>query len=123
MVLAVLLVSALWTACGTVAPNDPEVMSIEEFQRGAETVRYDQDAAYVWLRTKETLVHLSSRQPDFNDDTMRAFATVEDGSIQIGIIPLDENSCRMAVRAREYGLFSSELAQRVLKRISEEIEP
>ncbi len=109
--------------CGTVAANSPEFMSIEEFQRGAETIRYDHDADFVWLRAKETVVHLSSRQPDFNDETMRAFATVEEGSIQIGVIRLSDNTCRLAVRAREYGIFSSELAQRVLNRIHEEIEP
>jgi hypothetical protein len=118
-----LFAAALLGSCGTVAANDPEIMSIEEFEQGAETMSYDQDAQFVWLRAKETLVHLSSRQPDFNDDTMRGFATVEDGSIQIGIVALGDNSCRMAVRAREYGLASSELAVRVLNRIHEEIEP
>ena len=110
--------------CGTVAVNNPEFMSPEDFQRGAEIITYEHEPAFVWLRAKETLVHLSSRQPDFNDDTMRAFATVEEGSIQIGIIPLgDGEGCRMAVRAREFGVFSSELAARVLNRIHEEIEP
>ncbi|MEM7519174.1 MAG: hypothetical protein AAF368_19890, partial [Planctomycetota bacterium] len=109
--------------CGTVAINDPERMTDEAFQRGASTATYDHDADFVWLRVKETVVHLSSRQPNFNDDTRRAFATVEDGSIQVGVIAIDDLTCRMAVRARQYGLFSEELAESVLKRIDEEIEP
>ena len=120
---ALVYAGPLLGGCGTVAVNDPEVMSIEDFQRGAETILYDHDAEFVWLHVKETLVHLSSRQPDFSDDAMRAFATVGEGSIQIGVVPLGTGRSRMVVRAREYGLSSSELALRVLGRIHEEIEP
>ncbi len=109
--------------CGAVASNNAEQMSAERFQKGAETLLYDHDADYVWVHVKETLAHLSARQPQFNDETRRAFATVKDGSIQAGVIAVDGNRCRLAVRARQYGLPSESLAKSVLERIHEEIEP
>ncbi|MFT5733370.1 MAG: hypothetical protein ACJAZN_001327 [Planctomycetota bacterium] len=118
------LCAALWPAsCGAVAINNPELMSDDQFQKGAQVIDYDHGADYVWVHVKETLAHLSSRQPEFNDASRRAFATVEAGSIQIGVIALGESRCRMAVRARRYGLPSDELATGVLDRIHEEIEP
>lgn len=110
-------------SCGTVAVNDPGAMTDEQFQRGAETIRYHHDAEFVWTRVKETLAHLSPRMPEFRDDTLRAFATVDAGSIQIGVIRLGPEDCVMAVRARQYGVFSEELAQSVRDRIHQEIEP
>ena len=121
---ALLAVTSLAVAaCGAVTINDPEHMSSARFQKGAETADYDHGADYVWLHIKETVAHLSTRQPKFNDDTLRAFATVEDGSIQVGVIRLGDDHCRMAVRARQYGLPNESLARTVLERLHQEIEP
>lgn len=114
---------ATLSGCGTVAINDPGAMTDQQFQKGAATNQYHLDAEQVWIHVKETLAHLSSRQPEFNDDTLRAFATVEAGSIQIGVIHLGPEDCILAVRARQYGVFSDELARTVLERVDQEIEP
>ncbi|WP_145198745.1 hypothetical protein [Planctomycetes bacterium Poly30] len=111
------------SGCGTVAMNFPSVMADEDFQKGAASMRYSHEADLVWIHVKETLAHLSSRKPDYNEDTLHAFATVEAGSIQVRVIRLGEDNCLMAVRARQYGVFSEELARSVLDRIHQEIEP
>lgn len=98
-------------------------MTDEQFQKGALTARYEHDSEFVWMHVKETLAHLSSRKPEFNDDAKRAFATVDAGSIQIGVMRLGDDACLIAVRARRYGTFSETLARSVRDRIHREIEP
>jgi len=94
----------------------------QEFQDGAQIEHYDRSAESVWARTKETLAHLSSRQPRFNDEELVAFATVDEGAITVAVVPLGSDRCRIAVKARRYGLQSAELALSVVDRIHDQVE-
>lgn len=109
-------------ACTAVPAGGLGTMMGQDFQDGAQIVHYDRSAETVWARTKETLAHLSSRQPRFNDEDFVAFATVDDGAISVAVVALDSNRCRVAVKARRYGLQSADLALSVVDRLHEQIE-
>ena len=111
--------------CVAVAAGGLGVMLSQEFQKGAQIVHYDRDADLVWLRVKETLSHLSTRQPIFEDDDeeghKRAFATVEGGAVRVDVSEAGEGRCRVSVTGRRYGLQSPELALSTLDAIDAQI--
>ncbi len=109
-------------ACTAVPAGGLGTMMGQEFQDGAQIVHYDRSAESVWARTKETLAHLSSRQPRFNDEEFVAFATVDEGAISVAVVALGNDRCRVAVKARRYGLQSADLALSVVDRIHEQVE-
>ena len=83
---------------------------------------YDRDPESVWARVKSTVVHLSARQPRFEEDTMSAYATLEDGSIRVQVTDIGEGLTEVRVKARKYGVTSAELGASVLATIDEQIE-
>ena len=89
---------------------------------GGEALEFDQDADAVWRRTKETLAHLSTRVPQFDDEKLSAFATVDGGSIRAAVSEVAPGRSRLTVTARRYGDSSEPLARSVLTRIGEEVE-
>lgn len=114
----------LTAGCVAVAAGGLGVMLSQEFQKGAQIVHYDRDADLVWLRVKETLSHLSTRQPIFEDDAeddRRAFATVEGGAVRVDVTEVREGRCRVSVTGRRYGLQSPELALSTLDAIDAQI--
>ncbi|MEM9800116.1 MAG: hypothetical protein AAGA20_07300 [Planctomycetota bacterium] len=106
--------------CGTLGSfgADPTRVDMEE----AQSLVLEHDAGEVWDRTKETLAHLSSRVPRFEDGSGRAFAAVEDGSVVAEVVELSPGSARLAVRARRYGREDDALALRVIGHIVDEVE-
>jgi len=114
-------VAPLASGCVAVAAGGLGVMLSQEFQKGAQIVHYDRDAELVWLRVKETLSHLSTRQPIFEEAERRAFATVEGGAVRVDVIEASEGRCRVSVTGRRYGLQSPELALSTLDAVDAQV--
>lgn len=86
--------------------------------------RIDDEADYVWRRTKETLTHLSERKPVLDEEARRAYATVEGGSVNVTVeASEDPRSCVLRVEARQFGAGSDALARDVLTQIRAQIDP
>ena len=88
---------------------------------GARGTEYEIDARSVWQEVKVTLAHLSDRQPVFEDDELRAYATVGDGSVSLQVIPIEPERSRIVVNAREFGVESPSLTQTVIAGIDRQI--
>lgn len=86
------------------------------------SLTYDRDPKSIWAHVKSTVVHLSARQPRFEEDTMSAFATLEDGSFRVQVSDVGEGLTEVRVKARKYGVTNAELGASVLATIDEQIE-
>ncbi|MEL6714594.1 MAG: hypothetical protein AAFZ87_14775 [Planctomycetota bacterium] len=103
--------------CTAVAAGGLGLMLGHEFQSGAQIVHYELDARTVWRGAKETLAHLSERQPIFKEDDLKAYATAGGGSVSLQVVEVSPVRARLAVKARKYGLQNEELALSVLESI------
>lgn len=120
--LVLLLFGLTSSGCAAVAAGGIGVILSQEFAQGAHVAYYQHDAAYVWPRVKQTIAHLSTRQPQFDDEGMAIAATVSGGSVQIRVQPISPGACQLLVKARRYGLQSQSLAGDVMQQIYEEVE-
>ncbi|MEL6716127.1 MAG: hypothetical protein AAFP86_20260 [Planctomycetota bacterium] len=105
------------SGCTAVAAGGLGLMLGHEFQSGAQIVHYELDARTVWRGAKETLAHLSERQPIFQEDDLKAYATAGGGSVSLQVVEVSPTRARLAVKARKYGLQNEELALSVLESI------
>lgn len=110
-------------ACSTVqgSGGHASVNGTEPALPIAPTMTYERAADEVWDHVKATLVHLSAREPRFENDKRKAFATLDDGSVQVEVFDRGEGMTEIMVRARRYGVKNAALGAEVLQTIDEQI--
>lgn len=101
--------------------GNPE--SEEALLEDAQRVSVEEEPGNAWISVKETLAHLSLRQPVYDDENLVAFATVDEGSIRVWVRPgTGVREAVVFVKARKYGLNDDDLAYSVLRRLHGELE-
>ncbi|MEM9382328.1 MAG: hypothetical protein AAGB93_20415 [Planctomycetota bacterium] len=109
-------------SCGSISSGGLGGKFTDKDRESALVSDHDRDLETVWARVKETLAHLSTRVPRFDEATRRAYATVDEGSIRTEVVETRPGRTRVYMKARRYGKDAPELARAVLDRIDREIE-
>ncbi|MEM1449692.1 MAG: hypothetical protein AAF957_28030 [Planctomycetota bacterium] len=110
------------TSCSSFSSSGGRGAFSDKDRESAFTSDHDRDIETVWARVKETLAHLSTRVPRFDEATRSAYATVDEGSIRAEVGETRPGRSRIYMKARRYGKDAPELARSVLDRIGREIE-
>ena len=93
------------------------VLSHEILDNNTYIAQVDEGAALTWAITKSSLTHQASGPITVDNDLRTATGQVDDAIVTISVETYDDNSCRLMVSARKYGMNDGIAAETMLKRL------
>jgi len=93
------------------------VISHEVLENNTYVAQVSEGAALTWAIAKSSLTHQSDDPITVNDDLRTATGNVGDASVTVSVETFDDESCRVKVSARSYGLNDGPSAEAALQQI------
>ena len=93
------------------------VISHEVMENNTYVAQVSEGAALTWAIAKSSLTHQSENPIMVNDDLRTATGDIGDAKVTVSVETFDDESCRLKVSARSYGLNDGPSAEAALQQI------
>ena len=93
------------------------VISHEVMENNTYVAQVSEGAALTWAIAKSSLTHQSDNPIMVNDDLRTATGDIGDAKVTVSVETFDDESCRLKVSARSYGLNDGPSAEAALQQI------
>ena len=93
------------------------VISHEVLENNTYVAQVSEGAALTWAISKSSLTHQSDDPITVNDDLRTATGNIGDASVTVSVETFDDDSCRLMVSARSYGLNDGPSAEAAFQEI------
>jgi len=93
------------------------VISHEVLENNTYVAQVSEGAALTWAIAKSSLTHQSENPIMVNDDLRTATGDIGDAKVTVSVETFDDESCRLKVSARSYGLNDGPSAEAALQQI------
>ena len=93
------------------------VISHEVLENNTYVAQVSEGAALTWAIAKSSLTHQSENPIVVNDDLRTATGDIGDAKVTVSVETFDDESCRLKVSARSYGLNDGPSAEAALQQI------
>ena len=93
------------------------VISHEVLENNTYVAQVSEGAALTWAIAKSSLTHQSDNPIMVDDDLRTATGDIGDANVTVSVETFDDNSCRLKVSARSYGLNDGPSAEAALHKI------
>ncbi|MCH2102710.1 MAG: hypothetical protein MK297_01725 [Planctomycetes bacterium] len=93
------------------------VISHEVLENNTYVAQVSEGAALTWAIAKSSLTHQSDNPIMVNDDLRTATGDIGDAKVTVSVETFDDESCRLKVSARSYGLNDGPSAEAALQQI------
>jgi hypothetical protein len=90
------------------------VISHEVLENNTYVAQVNESAALTWAITKSSLTHQASDPISVDNDLRTATARVDGADVTISVETYDDESCRLMVSARKYGVNDGPTADAIL---------
>ncbi len=119
--LAAALFLALGSGCIVAAAAVTGVAVSQEFVDNANSAYLEADAPEVWIATKAVLTRLSLKPIETDEALTAAGANINGARVTVRVETFDHGQTKLAVGAKKYGFYQSDLADDILNRIRREL--
>ena len=93
------------------------VLSREVLANSTYVAQIDKEAALTWASCKSSLTHQASYPITVNNDLRTATGRVDGADVTISVETFDDDSCRLKVSARKWGVTDGETAKVAFNRL------
>ncbi len=93
------------------------VISHEVLENNTYVAQVSEGAALTWAIAKSSLTHQSDNPIMVDDDLRTATGDIGDANVTVSVETFDDDSCRLKVSARSYGLNDGPSAEKALHQI------
>ncbi|MCH2105757.1 MAG: hypothetical protein MK291_03870 [Planctomycetes bacterium] len=93
------------------------VISHEVLENNTYVAQVSEGAALTWAIAKSSLTHQSDNPIMVDDDLRTATGDIGDANVTVSVETFDDDSCRLKVSARSYGLNDGPSAEAALHQI------
>ena len=93
------------------------VISHEVLENNTYVAQVSEGAALTWATSKASLTHQASGPITVDNDLRTATGPIDDANVTVSVETYDDETCRLKVAARSYGLNDGPTAEAVLHKI------
>ena len=118
----VLLGAPLFGGCLALAAAGVGVVLSQEFSDHAHIAYLEEHATQVWASAKTSMAHMSTQEEiEIDEELMAASARIDGAVVTVHVEAWDVGETRLSIGAKKYGLYNSDVAERVLVRIRKDL--
>jgi len=118
---AALLLPAL-PGCFIAAVGLGAVLISQEFMDHASIAYVKEEPTVVWAQTKRTLSELSLQVLEVDEDLTALEAKVEGARVIVQVQRFDATQTKISIGAKKWGFYDSDIAERVMVRIKQDLD-